>query len=157
MPAAPPFDSAVANRWFGVEYNNAAWELVEKFPRSQAETEMMLHYAHAAFVHWRAVGTALNEQRAECLLATAYASAGRVDQAQYHAARTLDLMAANGEEQSPFDRASALGCAARVAELAGDHASAVEHYDQVLRVITAFDEPADRDLIGQLYPQPKVG
>ena len=33
MPA-PPFDLAQAHRWFAIEFNNQAWELVEKPSRS---------------------------------------------------------------------------------------------------------------------------
>ncbi|NJM49445.1 MAG: hypothetical protein HC860_27425 [Alkalinema sp. RU_4_3] len=33
----PPFDVAVAHRWFAVEFNNRAWDLVEKTDRTADE------------------------------------------------------------------------------------------------------------------------
>ncbi len=151
----PAFDQNVAHRWFAVEFNNQAWELVESPARTADDTERMLSLSHAARVHWQSAGDALNHQRAECLLATAYVAAGMPEPAQRHASRCLEWVATNEGTQSPFDRAAAYGCAARAADLAGDHAAALRHYDQVLKSLSAFDEPAERDLIGQLYPAPQ--
>lgn len=150
----PDFDVATAERWFAVECNNRAWDLVESDQIGAEDLEDMLHFAHAAWVHWKAVGTPLNLQRAACLLATAYVKADRAGSAQRYAERCLQLSEENGDEQTPFDRATALGCAARAAAIAGDHATAHEHYQAMLRSVSAFDEPAEREMIGQLFPTP---
>lgn len=71
-----PFDLPKAHRWFAVELNNLCWDLIEAEHRSAEQTERMIHAAHAACHHWLQVGTAVNNLRAECLLATAYALAG---------------------------------------------------------------------------------
>lgn len=74
--ADAPFNVARAHSWFAVELNNLAWDCVENKDRSEEQLELMIHAAHAACYHWLQTGTALNHLRAQCLLATAYATAG---------------------------------------------------------------------------------
>ena len=59
MPEAP-FDLAQAHRWFAIEFNNQAWDLVEKVNRTADETQQMIHAAHASILHWQSAGNALN-------------------------------------------------------------------------------------------------
>jgi hypothetical protein len=59
--SAPPFELPKAHRWFGIEFNNAAWELVEAPSRTKSETERMLRLAHASCLHWESVGTPANQ------------------------------------------------------------------------------------------------
>ncbi|OYW19057.1 MAG: hypothetical protein B7Z55_09575 [Planctomycetales bacterium 12-60-4] len=152
--ATPPFELAVAQRWFAIEFNNEGWKLIESVNRTSADVERMIHLAHAACLHWLSAGDSLNHQRAQCLLATAYSAALLPEAAVRHAQRCLELAQENADRQSPFDRASSFGCAARAAQLAGDVATARTYYDEVLKSVSAFDEPGDRELIGQLYPAP---
>ena len=137
----PSFDLEKAHRWFAVEFNNRAWDLVEKDGRSADETQEMLDAAHAAAIHWKAVGTPLNEQRAENLLATAYLKAGRTESALRHAQRCLALSEQNAGSESPFDRATAFGCAARAHELAGD----VNEAERLLALADAAAEKLEAD------------
>jgi tetratricopeptide (TPR) repeat protein len=150
--SAPPFDLPKAHRWFAVEFNNRAWELIEKDGRSADETQEMLHTAHAAALHWKAIGTPLNDQRAENLLATAYLQAGRAEPALRHAQRCLSLSEQNAAAgtETPFDRATALGCAAHAHRLAGDANEA----DRLMELATAAAgklEPCDRTVFDNLY------
>lgn len=151
----PSFDVSAGHRWFAIEFNNQAWDLVESNEVGGEDLERMLHLAHAAWMHWQIVGDSLNHQRAACLLSVAYAKVDRSAQAQQYAGDCLRLSEENGDRQSPFDRASAFGCAARAAAIAGDHALASRYYDEVLRSVTAFDDPSERELIGQLFPIPQ--
>ena len=107
-----PFDVRRAHRWFAVEFNNRAWELVELPTRSPEQTAAMLDAAHAAGAHWREVGDVLNHLRAQCLLATAYASANEGAAAERHARQCLALLTDAGERATPWDHATAHGCAA---------------------------------------------
>ena len=147
-----PFDLDKAHRWFAVEFNNRAWELVEKDGRSADETQAMLHAAHAAATHWIAIGTPLNEQRAENLLATAYLKAGRAEPALRHAQRCLDLSEQNAAAgtETPFDRATALGCAAQAHELAGD-ANEAERLMMLARAAVEKLDGDDRPVFEKLY------
>jgi hypothetical protein len=141
--STPPFELDKAHRWFAVEFNNRAWDLVEQDGRSADETQAMLHAAHAAAVHWQAIGTPLNAQRAENLLATAYLKAGRVEPALRHAQRCLALSEQNATAgtESPFDRATALGCAALAHNLAGD----ANESERLMELATAAAEKLDAD------------
>src|SRR5258707_521842 len=116
----PPFDLAQAHRWFAIEFNNRAWDLVEQSSRSAEETVEMIHAAHAAAIHWQAVGTKLHAQRAENLLATAYLQAGHSEPALFHAQRGLMLGEQNAAVQTLFDQATTLAAAARAYELASN-------------------------------------
>jgi hypothetical protein len=149
MPA-PPFDLAQAHRWFAVECNNQAWDLVEKPSRTSDEVQQMIHLAHASVWHWQEVGTALNRQRGENLLATAYAVAGDAAAAVKHAERCLSLSVQNAKEETPFDRATALGCAARAHALAGDGAQA-ERLRTLAQTAAAALDDEDREVFEKLY------
>jgi hypothetical protein len=116
----PPFDVLRAQRWFAVEFNNRAWDLIEQPSRTAEQVQELIHAAHAAAVHWQAVGTPLQAQRAENLLATAYCVAGKPEPALRHAQRCLALSEQNASEESAFDRATAFGCAALAHQLAAD-------------------------------------
>src|SRR5262249_26385540 len=112
MMAEPPFDVSRAHRWFAVELNNFAWDLVEKPERSADDVDRMIHAAHGACYHWLHAGNLLNHLRAQCLLATAYAAAGLPEPAVRHARRCLQLSEEAGDSQTTFDRATAHGSAA---------------------------------------------
>lgn len=122
--AETPFDLAKAHRWFAVECNNQAWDLYELPQRTAAENERMIHAAHAACFHWLHAGDDLHHLRAQCLLSSAYAAAGLGKAAVRHAQRCLQLSHTAGDRQTPFDRATAHGCAAVAYALAGQPAEA---------------------------------
>jgi len=150
----PPFDDRTVQRWFAVEFNNQAWELVEKPQRSREETEEMLHLAHASCVHWKAVGTIVNQLRGQCLLATAYVKAGLPEASIRHAERCLTLCEEAGELATPFDRASALGAAANAYACGGDLVRARDHYHQAMEAAEELSDAEEHALIDQLYPSP---
>jgi tetratricopeptide (TPR) repeat protein len=151
--AEAPFDVPRAHRWFGVEFNNLAWDLVEKAERSDEESARMIHAAHASCLHWQHVGAAVNQLRGECLLATAYAAAGLFEAAGRHAERGLELSREVGDEQTAFDRATALGCAARAYAGLGRMEAARERYREALQAAEGL-EAEDRGVFERLYPAP---
>jgi hypothetical protein len=151
--AEPPFDLAKAHRWFAVELNNLAWDLVERDARTPDEAERMVHAAHAACYHWLHAGTPLNHQRALCLLSTAYAAAGRAGEAVRYAEACLALCAQLAEEVMSFDRATAHGCAARALALAGRVDEARGHDARALAAVGRLGED-DRKVFERLYPAP---
>lgn len=151
MPATP-FDVAWAHRWFAIEFNNRAWDLFETDGRSAEETQEMIHAAHAAAIHWQAVGTPLNTQRAENLLATVYCAAQKPEPALRHAQRCLALSEQNAAEEPPFDRAIALGCAAHAHKLAGD-ANEAERLITLAQAAAGKLEADDRSIFDKLYSE----
>jgi hypothetical protein len=149
--SSPPFELPKAHRWFAVEFNNKAWDLLEKDGRSADQTQEMVHAAHAAAIHWQAVGGPLNDQRAENLLATVYCAARRPEPALRHAQRCLTLSEQNAAEETPFDRATALGCAAQAHKLAGDAAES-ERLTTLARAAADKLDAEDRSVFDKLYP-----
>jgi hypothetical protein len=147
----PPFDAALAHRWFAIELNNRAWDLVEATSRSAQEQDEMIHAAHAACYHWRQVGTPINRLRALCLLASAYNARGDYAGALRHARDCCELSEQNPEQQTQFDRATAYGCLAQAHAGAGNVAEA-QRYSQLARDAAAkLDDPADRELFERMF------
>jgi hypothetical protein len=146
-----PFDVQRAHRWFAVELNNLAWDTVEASDRTDEQTELMLHAAHAACYHWLQVGDLLNHLRAQCLLTTAYACAGHAEAALRHAVKCLELSEQAGEEQSDWDLATTYACAAKAYQIAQltDHAAAMQAQAQA--VAATFEDEDDKALFERLY------
>ncbi len=148
----PPFDIARAHRWFAVELNNLAWDLVEAEALSPADVERMIHAAHGACFHWSEAGNPLNHLRAQCLLATAYAKAGIAESAVRHAERCLSLSAEAAEQQTDFDRATAHGCASLAYQIAGRVDEARAEHQRAAAAAAAFKDDSELKLFQQLYP-----
>lgn len=150
----PSFDVAEAHRWFAIEFNNQAWDLVEAADRSPEASEQMLHIAHAALVHWSEAGSELNRQRAECLLATAYLSAGLSEPAIRYGQSCVDRSLRSDNEQTAFDRATAHGCLAQALALAGRTAEAAEHFQAAAASAEGLTDAGEHEVYARLYPQP---
>jgi tetratricopeptide (TPR) repeat protein len=147
-----PFELPQAHRWFAVELNNQAWDLLEKIDRSADDTERMIHAAHAACFHWLQVGNLLNHLRAQNLLATVYARAGHAEAAVRHAEKCLALSHEAGAQQSPFDLATVHGCLAAAYRVAGRPAPALAAQQQATSAADQLTDPADRAVFDSLYP-----
>jgi tetratricopeptide (TPR) repeat protein len=147
----PDFDLPKAHRWFAIEMNNRAWDLVETTERTPDETDEMIEAAYAAAIHWRHVGTPLNSLRAECLLATACACAGKAEAAIHHAEKCLRSSYEVGDEQSDFDRASVYGAAAKSYACGGNREKAREHYERASHYVPLLSDTADQKAWEKLY------
>lgn len=147
----PPFDLPKAKRWFAVELNNTAWDLLEAASLNEDQIERMIHAAHAACYFWLEAGNQLNHLRAQNLLATAYARAGRGEAAVYHARQCLKLSLAAGATQTNFDRAAAYGCAALAYDLAGNLTKAAEYRSQASTAAARLTEADEKSVFDRLY------
>lgn len=144
----PAFDLAAAHRWFAIEFNNAAWDLVESAGRSPEEAERMLHLAHAACLHWLEAGKPVNHMRALSLLAHAHACAGSGRLAVGFARRCAEI-GLELDNQTPFDRAgaaSAMACALRADGQLHD----AQTWESKARQLAAELEDDDRQVIERL-------
>jgi tetratricopeptide (TPR) repeat protein len=150
----PSFDKLQAHRWFAVELNNRAWDLIEAADLSPEETDELIDAAHGACLHWRAVGAPLNALRAECLLCTAYALTGLAESAVHHAEKCLRLSGQVGSDQTAFDLASVYGCASNAYSCYGDLENAREHYQRLLEYAGKVADGNERQLLERLYPPP---
>jgi DNA-binding transcriptional MerR regulator len=133
---------AATHRALGVALYNHTWTLLEKSDRTPAETDEMIHSAHASRFHWsRAEGSEpVNLARGEWQCSRVYAVLGRGEPALWHARRCVEINEASG--QGDWDIASAYEAMARASGVAGDTDAAAEWK---ARATTALDGIADQD------------
>jgi hypothetical protein len=110
---APPFDVDKAHRWFAVELNNRAWDLIEAESWTAEQEQELIHAAHASTYHWRQVGSPLNHLRALSLLASAYNLVGDYSAGLRYAKDCVAMMDGQANDATHFDRAVAYACLAR--------------------------------------------
>jgi uncharacterized protein YndB with AHSA1/START domain len=133
----------VCVRSFAVTANQRVWRLLERGEeRSVAETEDMVHAAHASAWHWRRVGEPVNDARAEWLCSHVYTVLGRSEPARHHARRSLELCIEHGI--GDFDLAYGHEGVARAAACAGDRDTALRHRALAVEAAAAIVEDEDR-------------
>jgi len=148
--STPQFDVAAAERWFAIQFNNAAWDLVEAVTRSSAETERMLHLAHAACLHWTAIGTPLNRLRAYVLLAFVYAEAGQASNAQNFADRAAAELPAIASPVSAFDQASIVAAKASGCRAAADLEGTARWLEQVREIAAGLTDADEARVVERM-------
>jgi len=138
-PAAD--DIAKWHRWFAIECNNRAWQLAEQADRSARETDEMLETAHAAALHWRAVGTELHVIRARLLLAHVLAL---VDDrlAMAHARASFDHL--TSRSRPDWELAFAHAVLANAARVSGERTLHERHYREAARLGDAIAGAEDK-------------
>ena len=115
---------AATQRQLGVDLYNSTWVLLEKADRTPAETDEMIHRAHASRWHWARVGTDVNLARGEWLCSRVYAILGRGEPALWHARRCVEINEAlPADARESWDLPAAFEAMARASVVAGDSAS----------------------------------
>ena len=115
---------AATQRQLGVDLYNSTWVLLEKPDRTAAETDEMIHRAHASRWHWARVGADVNLARREWLCSRVYATLGRGEPALWHARRCVEINEAlPAEVRESWDLPAAYEAMARASLVAGDSAS----------------------------------
>lgn len=141
------------HRQLGVDLYNSTWTLLEKADRTAAETDEMIHRAHASRWHWaRAVGVlTINLARGEYLCSRVYATLGRAEPAAWHARRCVEIVESidANEGRETWDLAGAYEAMARAAHVAGDTASTRLWKQKALDVLALVDDVDDRETIAQ--------
>lgn len=114
------------HRALGVALYNHVWAMLGKPDRTPAETDEMIHSAHASRFHWsRADGTeAVNLARGEWLCSRVYAVLGRGEPSLWHARRCVALNQAGG--MADWDIAAAYEAMARASTVAGNPVATAE-------------------------------
>ncbi len=136
------------HRYFAVECNNRAWDL-SIAARTASEDEEMLNAAHAAAMHWQAVGTELNHMRAKMLLAEVHAALGLGASAFAYAAEIKPFFL---ERDSPdWEIAFAHAIYAHAAHAAGKHDEHRRAYAEAHAAIDAIAADADREIVLKTY------
>ena len=116
-----------AHKMFARTFFGKTWELLEKADRSELEDELMVHAAHASNYHWLQVGTGLNHQRGEWLIARAYSVLGLGGAALKHTKRCLALTEKYADLMEDFDLAFAYEGAARANAIASNQEEAQKY------------------------------
>src|SRR5258705_10231139 len=86
QPSQSPEEIALWQRRLAAHANNRAWRLSESKSRSEAQSQEMLHAAHAAMHLWSIVGTDNHKAHAIQLLAHVHALLGNADAASTYLA-----------------------------------------------------------------------
>jgi DNA-binding transcriptional MerR regulator len=119
---------------------NHTWTLMEKGDRSERETDLMIHAAHASRFMWEEIGEPVNHARGEWQIARAYAIVDRAEPALHHARRCLQIVEEFGV--GDFDLACAYEAMARAHATAGE-VEAARRYEALGRETAARIADAD--------------
>jgi DNA-binding transcriptional MerR regulator len=137
-------------RQLGVDLFNSTWALIEKADRTAAETDEMIHRAHASRWHWARVGEPVNLARGEWLCSRVYATLRRGEPALWHARRCVEInegLAADQRER--WDLAAAYEAMARASFAAGDSASGALWKAKAVAALDGIADADDREPIAQ--------
>ncbi len=133
----------IDHKALGIDYFNGTWDLLEKQDRTRAESDRMLHMAHASRFHWGEIGEPINLARGEWQVSRVYAVLGRSEPAIFHGLRSLELCQAHGI--GDFDLAFAYEALARGNWVGGDKAEAGKYLELARKAVTEIKEADDRD------------
>lgn len=131
-----------AHREFGKQLNNRVWQLLGNQERTPAEDEEMVYAAFASHYHWMQVGTEVNQQRGEWMIAHVHTVLGEADLAVKHANRCLELTSQFKDQMADFDVAYAYEGVARANALAGKSETARKYLEMAKN---AGDEIANEE------------
>jgi hypothetical protein len=137
-------DLARWHRWFAIESNNEAWRLAEQGSRTPEENERMVHLAHAAALHWSAVGDDDTRARAWGLLAQAHALAGNGALAVQYAALNLDYVM--GRSSADWEIAFAQIIMSNALHANGQRDEHRRYYELAQRSGEAIFDPEDKEI-----------
>jgi DNA-binding transcriptional MerR regulator len=141
---------AATQRQLGVDLYNSTWSLIEKPDRTPAETDELIHRAHASRWHWARVGADVNLARGEWLCSRVYATLGRGEPALWHARRCIEINEGLGADaRESWDLPAAYEAMARASFAAGDTASGALWKAKATTALEEIAEADDREPIAQ--------
>jgi DNA-binding transcriptional MerR regulator len=134
-----------ARRKAAADLFNHTWTLLEKPDRTERETDLMVHAAHASRFMWEEIGEPVNHARGEWQIARVYAVVDRPEPALHHARRCLEIVEEFGV--GGFDLACAYEALARAHATAGER-EAARRYEALGREAAArIADADDRELV----------
>ena len=137
-------------RQLGVDLYNSTWTLIEKPDRTPAETDELIHRAHASRWHWARAGEAVNLARGEWLCSRVYATLGRGEPALWHARRCVEINEAiPADAREGWDLPAAYEAMARASFAAGDPASGGLWKAKATAALEDIADADDREPIAQ--------
>jgi DNA-binding transcriptional MerR regulator len=124
---------------------NGVWDLLEKADRTDAESETMLHAAHASRHHWGVIGEPRNWAIGEWQVSRVYAVLGRSEPALHHGRRSLAL--AEEHQLGPFLLGYGHEAIARGYRVAGDASECARHVKLADAVVEKITDAEERELL----------
>lgn len=145
-PAASeaPFSIEEFHRKMAADLFNGVWALLEKEERTCAETDRMIHAAHASRFHWEFGGSPVNLAIGEWQCARVHTVVKQPDAAIYHALRYLEL--AEDYDLGAFHVAYAHEALAR-AYLLTDKDKAARHLERARVALAQITDEEERALV----------
>jgi len=149
---------AQAHEKFAKSLNGKTWDLLGKAKRTLDEDELMVLTASASLYHWLQIGTVVNAQRGEWLLARVYTVLEKPHPAMEHALRCQELTDANLSEMKDFDVAYSYEALARMYALREETSKANKYLDLARQKGKRIADPEDRSIfMGDLEGEPWFG
>ena len=139
-----PDETALWQQRLAAQANNRAWRLSEIESRSPAESQEMLHAAHAAMHLWSLVGTDNHKAHAQQLLAHVHGLLGNAEAASGYLAACAPYLSTRTGSRGNRD----LPCGRR--ERRGgeqERGRARRHYARARELIDALADPEDREIL----------
>ena len=143
-PASVSLEPAL-QRKTAADLFNYTWTLLEKADRTERETDLMVHAAHASRFMWEDIGEPVNHARGEWQIARVYAVADRPEPALHHARRCLQIVEEHGV--GDFDLACAYEALARAHATAGEREAAARYEALGREAAARIEEADDRELV----------
>jgi hypothetical protein len=147
-----------AHEKFAKSLNGKTWELLGKADRTGDDDELMVLAASASLYHWLQVGTVVNAQRGEWLLARVYTVLKKHHPAMEHALRCQELTQKHRGDMEDFDFFYADEAMARVLALYGQVEEAKQYKTLAAELAQKIADPEDKKIVmGDLEGEPWFG
>jgi len=143
-PASVSLEPAL-QRKTAADLFNYTWTLLEKADRTERETDLMVHAAHASRFLWEDIGEPVNHARGEWQISRVYSVADRPEPALHHARRCLQIVEEHGV--GDFDLACAYEALARAHATAGEREAAARYEALGREAAARIEEADDRELV----------
>jgi len=140
-----PDDTALWQRRLAAQANNRAWRLSESTSRSPAESQEMLHAAHAAMHLWSIVGTDHHKAHALQLLAHVHGLLGNAGPAGTYLAACAPYL--SSPDREAWETAMFHAVAANVAAASRNAPDHARHYARARELIDALPDPEDKEIL----------
>ncbi len=138
-------EQKTAHEHYSVSCFNDAWELLDRSERTVAETQQLIHLAHASLYHWteRDDVTVQNMAIGYWFLSRVYAHLGQA----YPAMTNAELALGYSQGLEPFYLAYAHEAIARAASLSKDRKLLKAHMILVQELLPEIEDDNDRTQI----------
>lgn len=137
-----------AHRYFGVQYNNLIWKVLEKKEWTAADKAQAIQYGQASLLHWESYSacTNANRQRGNYMVARVYVFAHDALNALYYAQQCLHFTTTYPSEMQDFDVAYAYEIMARAYALNKNVEQGKTYYEKAITAANAIKNPKDRKI-----------